>query len=264
MSGGEKHWTEHLGELRNRILVTLATFIIMLIVGFLFAQPMIQFMKEDLLQGSLKETLQLHIFSPGEALAIYMQFAFVVGVTFTLPIALYQAWSFVRPGLTSREQRATLRYIPFAAFLFILGLLFGYCWIFPFLLNFMFKLTSSLGATETYGMYEFFRFMFRIVFPIAVLFEMPVIILFLTRIRVLNPNLLRKGRRFAYLLMVVLAALLTPPDFVSNILVSIPLILLYEVSIWLSARVYKQIEMEDEEWERKWREQEKEDLDDGW
>ncbi|EGK09154.1 twin-arginine translocase subunit TatC [Kroppenstedtia eburnea] len=265
MSGEEqKHWTEHLGELRSRILLTLATFIIMLVVGFLFAQPMIHFMKEDLLQGSLEETLQLHIFSPGEALSIYMQFAFVAAVTFTLPIALYQAWAFVRPGLTSREQRATLRYIPSAVLLFIVGLLFGYYWIFPFLLNFMFKLTASLGATETYGMYEFFRFMFRVVFPIAVFFEMPVVILFLTRIRLLNPHLLRKGRRFAYLIMVVLAALVTPPDFVSNILVTIPLILLYEVSIWLSARVYRRIEAEDEERERRWREREKADTEDGW
>ncbi|MDA8354272.1 MAG: twin-arginine translocase subunit TatC [Firmicutes bacterium] len=264
MSGDQQHWTKHLNEMRSRMLIVFGAFVIMLMVGFFFAKPIIEFMKEDILQGNLKETLELHIFSPGEALSIYMQFAFVVAVTFTMPIALYQAWQFVRPGLTPREQKATLSYIPFAAGLFILGLFFGYFWVFPFLLNFMFVLTSSLGATETYGMYEFFRFLFRVVFPIALLFELPVVILFLTRIRILNPDLLRKARRFAYLLMVVLAAFVTPPDFVSNVLVAIPLILLYEVSIWLSSRVYRRIQEEDEEWERTWQEREKSNLEDGW
>ncbi|PTX58835.1 sec-independent protein translocase protein TatC [Melghirimyces profundicolus] len=264
MSGDQKHWTEHLNELRNRILVTLAVFVVMLMVGFLFAKPIIDFIKMDVLQGNLAKTLELHVFSPGEALSIYMQFAFVVALTGTLPVALFQAWRFVQPGLTQKEQKATLSYIPLAVILFTTGLFFGYFWIFPFLLNFMFALTSSLGATETYGFYEFVRFMFRVVVPIAVLFELPVVILFLTRIRLLNPEILRKSRRFAYLVLVVLAALVTPPDFVSNVLVTLPLILLYEMSIWLSARVYRRIQAEDEELERYWREREKADAEDGW
>ncbi|OYD06714.1 twin-arginine translocase subunit TatC [Paludifilum halophilum] len=256
MTDREQNWTEHLSELRVRILWVLTAFVTTLIIGLVFARPIIHFLKEDILEGALGEQLELNIFSPGEALSIYMQFAFVVAVTLTLPVALYQAWCFVQPGLMPRERKATLSYIPLAVILFLLGLCFGYYWIFPFLLRFMSSLSASLGATETYGMYEFFRFLFRVVFPIAFLFELPVLILFLTRLRILKPDLLRKGRRFAYLVLVVVAALVTPPDFVSNILVTLPLILLYEFSILLSARIYRRMKAEEEAEERRWAEKE--------
>ncbi|QKG85409.1 twin-arginine translocase subunit TatC [Kroppenstedtia pulmonis] len=256
MSEEDKYWMEHLTELRRRLIWVLITFVLTLVIGFLFAKPMIDFLKTDLLDGTLGRTMELNIFSPGEALSIFMQFAFVVAFTITLPVALFQLWRFVQPGLTSSEQKATLTYIPFAVVLFLIGLFFGYYWIFPFLLQFMSKLTTTLGATETYGMYEFFRFMFRIVLPIAFLFELPVLIMFLTRIRLLRPDLLRKGRRYAYLGMVILAALVTPPDLISNILVSIPLIFLYEVSILLSTRVYHKMIREEAAREASWQEQE--------
>lgn len=96
-----------------------------------------------------------------------------------------------------------------------------------------------------YGISQYFGFMFRLVLPTGIVFELPVIVMFLTRIRILTPGLLRKFRRYAYVLLVVVAAMITPPDFVSNILVAIPLILLYEASIWLSNRVYRKVAAED-------------------
>jgi sec-independent protein translocase protein TatC len=101
-------------------------------------------------------------------------------------------------------------------------------------------------------MYEFFRFLFRIVVPIGLLFELPVLILFLTRLRIINPDLLKRGRKFAYLAMVILAAMITPPDFISNILVAIPLIGLYEASLLLSMRTYRKMKAEEEAYERSW------------
>jgi sec-independent protein translocase protein TatC len=249
----QQHWTEHLGELRMRILWTLATFVVGLIIGLGYAGDIVSFLKQD----AVTNKVSMHVFSPGEALSIYMQFAFVVSIVFTLPMALYQMWRFVQPGLTEREQKATLTYIPFALILLLLGIAFGYGVIFPFLLSFMANLTAALGAQETYGMAQYFQFMFRIVVPIALLFELPVVILFLTRIRILKPGLLRKGRRFAYLAMVILAALITPPDFVSNVLVAIPLIVLYEFSILLSSWVYRKMEKEEAEEEAHWRERER-------
>lgn len=256
MTDREQRWTEHLGEMRKRILLVLMFFVLFLIVGFVCAKPIIDWIKADILNSSMGRNLELHIFSPAESLSIFMNFAFVVSLVLTSPVALFQAWRFVQPGLTSKEQRATLRYIPLSVVLLILGLLFGYFLVLPFIIGFLSTLTTSLGATETYGMYEFFRFMFRIVIPIGLLFELPVIILFLTRIRILNPELLKKGRKFAYLAMVVLAALITPPDFVSNILVAIPLIGLYEVSILFSMRLYQKMKAEEEAYEAAWREKE--------
>jgi sec-independent protein translocase protein TatC len=88
-------------------------------------------------------------------------------------------------------------------------------------------------------MYEFFSFMLRVVVPIGFLFELPIIITFLTQISIISPIMLRKHRRYAYLIVVILSAMFTPPDFVSNILLAIVLILLYEGSIWLSDQVYR-------------------------
>ncbi|SDX54504.1 sec-independent protein translocase protein TatC [Marininema mesophilum] len=258
MSDKHQNWMAHLGELRIRIMVVLAIFVVSLAIGFYFAQPIIDWMLKDILSGSLEKRVKLHVFSPGESLSIYMQFAFLLAVILTLPVGLYQLWRFVSPGLTVKEQKATLRYIPLAMILFTGGLAFAYYLIIPFILHFMTALTERLGAQETYGMYEFFRFIFRILFPIALLFELPVLILFLTRLRVLNPDLLRRGRRYAWLAMVILSSLITPPDFVSNILVSIPLILLYEVSIFLADRVSKQLVIEDAAVEKRWREEDQE------
>jgi sec-independent protein translocase protein TatC len=252
MEDKEKRWTEHLAEMRTRILWVFAFFILFLIVGFACAQPVIHWMKADILSGAMGRNLDLHIFSPGETLSIFMQFAFVVSLVLTSPVALYQAWRFVQPGLTKQEQRVTLRYIPFSVLLLIGGLFFGYFLIFPFVIQFLTMLTASLGATETYGMYEFFRFLFRIVVPIGLLFELPVLILFLTRLRIINPDLLKRGRKFAYLAMVILAAMITPPDFISNILVAIPLIGLYEASLLLSMRTYRKMKAEEEAYERSW------------
>ncbi|MDR6227521.1 twin-arginine translocase subunit TatC [Desmospora profundinema] len=254
MTDQDKRWTEHLSEMRTRILWVFAFFVVFLIVGFVSAKPIIDWMKADILSGTMGRNLELHIFSPGETISIFMQFAFVVSLVLTSPVALYQAWRFVRPGLTDQERRVTLGYIPVSVLLLVAGLLFGYFLIFPFIIGFLTTLTASLGATETYGMYEFFRFLFRIVIPIGLLFELPVIILFLTRLRILNPEILKKGRKFAYLAMVVLAAMITPPDFISNILVAIPLIALYEVSILFSMRIYRKMKAEEEAVEQSWRE----------
>lgn len=247
MDDEKQHWTQHIKELRLRVIWVTVTFFLALIVGFIFAHDVIQWMKQE----PLAENVEMHNFSPGEPLRIYMQFAMLIAVVITLPVAFYQAWAFIRPGLTPKERRSTLMYIPLAIVLLICGLLFGYYIIFPFILNFMSVLTQSLGATETYGMFQYFSFMFRIVVPITFLFELPVVVLFLTRIGILKPDLLRKGRRYAYLGLVILAAVLTPPDLVSNILVAIPLIVLYEISIllsdWTTRRMNKQKQMEEAE-----------------
>ena len=115
-------------------------------------------------------------------------------------------------------------------------------------------LSAALGTTETFGIYRYFGFMFNIVFPLGLFFELPLVILFLTRLRILRPDC-RRGRRAAYLGMVILAAVITPPDLVSNILVSIPLILLYEISLFLCTWLYRRIQKEDEAREKTWLEE---------
>lgn len=232
--------TEHLSELRRRILWILMFFVLALIISFAYSMDIFHYVQKDLFPG-----VDINAFSPGDALKVFMQISFILSFIIVSPVILYHLWQFVRPGLHPKEQRAALMYIPVAVVLFLLGLSFGYFVIFPFLITFMTTLNAQMGIQETYGVYQAFSFVVNIVFPIALFFELPVIVLFLTRIRLINPDLLRKVRRFAYLALVIAAAVITPPDVISNILVAIPLVVLYEISIAVSAWLYRRLEKED-------------------
>ncbi len=237
---------EHLTELRKRIIWVLVVFVLALIVGFYYASPVIEYLKSNPLAGGVP----LKSFHPSDALRVYMQFAFVIGAVVTLPVALYHIWAFVSPGLRVQERRATLYFIPAAFCLFIIGIVFGYWVIFPMIIQFLAGLTTDIGADPNYGIAQYFSFLFNMVVPFGFLFEMPILVMFLTRLRIINPMRLAKMRRIAYLVLAVVAALLTPPDFLSDIMVMIPLLLLYEISIMLSRIVYRKQLKEDEEWQK--------------
>jgi sec-independent protein translocase protein TatC len=121
--------------------------------------------------------------------------------------------------------------------LFLIGIAFAYFLVFPSMIRFMSEMNRNIGAAEIYGVSAFFTFLFNIIFPIAVAFEMPVVVLFLTKVGVLNPHKLSKVRKYAYLVLVIVGSMISPPDFVSHLAVSIPLILLFEASV-ICSRVY--------------------------
>jgi sec-independent protein translocase protein TatC len=167
----------------------------------------------------------------------------------TLPVALYHIWAFVKPGLRPEEQKATLMYIPGAIILFLAGLAFGYFVVFPMAFLFSSSITKTISITETYGIAQYFAFMFNIVIPVSLVFELPVIVMFLTKLRILNPKRMGKLRRYAYMILVIVAAVITPPDMLSAIIVFIPMILLYEFSVLLSKLVYRRQAAQDQAWE---------------
>ncbi|MNR00126.1 Sec-independent protein translocase protein TatCd [compost metagenome] len=111
------------------------------------------------------------------------------------------------------------------------------------------SISKSLEITEMYGAAQYFTFMFNILLPLACVFEMPIVVMFLTKIRLLNPKRLHKFRRYAYMLMVILATVITPPDAISAILVSIPLIILYEFSVFMSSFIHRKQLANDAAWE---------------
>ncbi|MBU5443437.1 twin-arginine translocase subunit TatC [Paenibacillus sp. MSJ-34] len=236
---------EHLGELRRRIIYILVVLVVMMVGGLLVAEPIFSYII------STKEASQitLHAFSLWDAIGYYMKIAFVVALVVTLPFTLYQLWAFVSPGLREVERKATLRYIPFVFVMFVIGLAFAYFVVFPLAFNFTTNMTRHLGLQETYGISQYFSFLLNILIPISLLFELPIVIMFLTRIRILNPKRLRKMRRVAYFVLIFIGVTITPPDLVSDSLVAIPLILLYEFSVFLSTAVYRKQLEEDRAWE---------------
>jgi len=132
----------------------------------------------------------------------------------------------------------TLAFIPGIFILFISGIAFGYFLLFPIVLSFLQSLAGDQFETF-FTVDKYFRFMINLTVPFGFLFEMPAIIMFLTRLGIINPQRLAKSRKISYFFLIVVSVLITPPDFISDILVIVPLVLLYEFSVTLSKIVYR-------------------------
>lgn len=231
MKSHEMDLVGHFEELRKRLIITLGTFILFFIAAFVFVQDIYNWLVGDL-------EVKLAILGPSDILWVYLVLACVVSIAGTIPMAAYQIWLFVRPALKDSEQKVTLAYIPALFILFIIGICFGYFVIFPIV--FQFLLSMSEGMFMTFFTTEkYFRFLIHMTLPFGVLFELPVIIMFLTSLGVLNPYRLQKVRKYSYFVLILIAVFITPPDFLSDILVVIPLIFLYECSVLLSKVVYR-------------------------
>lgn len=230
VESSETSFVGHLGELRRRIIFTLIAFIVALCGAFFYVKEIYRWLVRNLDQ-------KLAILAPSDVLWVYLKLAGVVAIAVTLPIAAYQIWQFVKPALEPREQRASLLYIPWLPILFVGGISFGYGIIFPMVLQFLESMSGDFATMYTADKY--FSFILSMTVPFGLLFEMPITVMFLTRIGILNPARLAKARKLSYFSLAVTAVLITPPDIVSDVLVIIPLFLLYEVSVSLSKIVYR-------------------------
>ncbi|MFC3748927.1 twin-arginine translocase subunit TatC [Paenibacillus sp. GCM10012306] len=248
VKGDEMSLVDHLTELRKRIIYVLIVFVLGLVGGLFCGKPIYEYLiRSDLAQGFV-----LHAFSFWDGIGMYMKIAMAVSLAISVPFIIYQLWAFVSPGLREVERKAALRYVPYVFILFILGVLFAYFIVFPMALSFTISITRDMGLEETYGIAQYFEFMFSLVLPMALLFELPLVVMFLTKIRILNPLRLRKLRRYAYFVLVFIGIVITPPDFISDFLVAIPLLILYEFSVFLSAFVYRKQLAADKELEERY------------
>ena len=226
---------EHIAEIRKRLIWILVFFVIALIGSLFIAEPVIIYLQ----QREKNFIIELNAFRLADPLKVYLQMAFVMATVLTSPVILYHLWAFVSPGLYEKEKKATLSYIPIALFLFLIGIAFSYFILFPFVVRFMSNISDHLEVNLVIGINEYFTFLFQMTLPFGLLFQLPVIILFLTRLGIIDPNLLSRIRKYAYFVLLVIAALITPPDIFSHLMVSFPLFLLYEISIWLSKLAYR-------------------------
>jgi len=240
---------DHLGELRRRLFWIVGILVVSLAGSLFAAGPAIKYMQSIPPASGL---LEWHAFSPWDSLRLYMSFAFVMALIVVLPFAMYHIWAFVSPGLKSLEKNAALVYLPFAVILYLIGLAFGFFVVFRMAFNFSQAISDNLGLQETYGAAQYFSFMFNITLPVSFMFELPIVVLFLTKLRLLNPARLAKFRRMAYMALVIIAAIITPPDAISAIIVFVPMVILYEFSILLSGFIYRKQQAKDAEWEKEY------------
>lgn len=223
-------WMEHVIALRARLLRILAVFIAFMILSFVFVSRIYHYLTIPL------QKLQIHLIvtSPGEIVIVYMTLASVCAIAVTVPFAAFELWSFIAPGLSHRERRFVLRLLPFVTLMFAGGVCFAWFFSFPTILTFLVHLTTQQGV----GMYlranSYFSFLLMICIPFGLAFELPIAVVVLTWIGIVSPKLLRRIRKYAYLAIVIIGVLISPPELVSHLSVTLPMIALYELSILLS------------------------------
>ncbi len=228
-------WVAHLTELRRRLIYVAAWFVASLCLGLYVSPRVLGYVKGHV--GSVE--VDWSVFSLTDGLVVYMKCALLVGVVLTLPMLLYHLWAFSRPGMTESEAKGTLLYVPASFALFVTGVGFGYAVAIPMMIRFMMKLNQSIGATEVYGIHHYVSFLVSFLLPMGIAFEMPLAMLFLTRLGLLTPDKLKSARKYSYVGLAILGSLISPPDFASHLSVTIPLIALFEISAFIAVRYYR-------------------------
>ena len=217
-------------------------------VGFVIAY----FFSERLFQvlvTPLKEVMpvgdQLIFTNLPEMFFAYLKVAFITGILASAPLIFYELWMFVAPGLYRKEKKYVIPFVIASTILFVGGALFGYFVVFPFGFKFFIGFSNEYVKALP-SVKQYFSFAMKLLFAFGLVFELPVVIFFLTKMRIVTPELLRKKRKYAILLTFVLAAILTPPDVITQSMMAGPLIILYEIGILVSLLARKKKEEEAE------------------
>ena len=246
--------TEHLGELRKGIFTSLIVVAIGFAVSFYYSEQIFSILilpMHYILSFSLEEPylafrktgsadLNLVFLAPAEALWMHFKIAFISGAIATSPVIFYQVWRFVSPGLLQKEKKYALPFVFVTTLLFITGALFCFIIVLPFAMNFLLNYkTENLKPMISVGKYVDFCLKFIVAFGLV--FELPVIVVFLTRMGIVTTEFLSKNRKYAVLVAFILAAFLTPtPDAFNQTLMAVPIIVLYEAGI-LASKVLNRI-----------------------
>jgi sec-independent protein translocase protein TatC len=255
--GEEKEMTflDHLEELRWHIIRALGVTVLVGIVFFIFHK----FLFDTVIFGPTKPDFLTYrvicsiseymCFTPpefvkqaigfGESFIISIKVSFVMGFIAAFPYVFWEIWRFVKPGLYPKEQKASRGIVFVCSFLFLLGVLFGYYIIAPFATNFLMGYTIP-GVQNIPTLSSFINYMLMFTAPAGLIFELPIVVYFLARVGLVTAEFMRKYRRHSMVLILVLAALVTPPDVITQFLIGIPLFGLYEISILIAKRVEKQ------------------------
>lgn len=223
-------------DLRKRLIIITVTVFIFAIVSFAFSDQVrgILLIPADMAYQDLTEQgldLQLIFLTPSEALLANIRLAFITSATITLPIILYQLVALVMAAAGMTKGRAVLLTL-IMYILFALGLSFAYFVVLPFALNFFIGFSAS-DLVPNFSIARYISFVTSFIFSFGLVFQMPVVFWFLGSLGIISTTFLRSNRKFALLIIVILSAVITPPDIFSQVLMTIPLMLLYELGIFM-------------------------------
>lgn len=234
----------HLEELRKRLIACAIAAGVGFVAAYIFSERLFRLLIHPL-KSQMPEGDRLIFTGLPEMFLTYIKVAFVAGILISSPYIFYQLWMFVAPGLYQNEKRYVIPFVVSSTILFVGGAIFGYFVVFPFGFRFF------LGFANDYiqalpSVRQYFSFSIKLLFAFGMVFELPVVVFFLAKMGLVTPEVLKRKRKYAILLTFVMAAILTPPDVVTQCMMAGPLIVLYEISIYI-ARIAKRKKRKDEE-----------------
>jgi sec-independent protein translocase protein TatC len=232
----EKHtFIEHLEDLRKRLIISLIAIGIGFLVCYIFSRQIFEFLMIPL-QRALPPGATMIFTTPAEAFFTYMKVGLIAGVFVASPIVLYQLWLFVAPALYSHEKRYVIPFVFSSTLLFVGGAAFGYFVVFPLTAKFFMHFATDFIQPAP-RLKESLSFCSMLLLAFGIAFELPIFIFFLSRLGVIDSRMLARNRKYVILIIFIVAAVLTPPDIISQVMIAVPLVGLYEASIWV-ARIF--------------------------
>ena len=227
----EMSFLDHVEELRWRIIYSLIGIVVFTIIAWIFIDPLIEVV---LLKPARDAHAPLQNLRPFGQLFLYFQVAIVVGIIASLPNIFYQLWKFISPALKKNERKNVIWIVIFSTFCFLVGIVFAYFVMLPLTMKFATQFGTKEIANE-FAIDEYMSIIISVMLASGVVFELPMISFFLSKLGILTPKFMRKYRKHAIVIIMILAAILTPgTDPVSQVILAVPLVLLYEISIFIS------------------------------
>ena len=228
-------FTGHLEELRKRLVACFIAIGIGFVISYGFKEKLFDILSHPLISVMGADDKLIFTGLP-EAFFTYLKVAFLSGFMLAAPVVLYQFWMFVAPGLYKKERSLLVPIVLLSSVFFVGGALFGYFIVFPFGFKFFLGFASET-IKPLPSMREYLSFSAKLLLAFGLVFELPLIITFLAKLGLVSVEFLKKNRKYALILFFAGSAILTPPDVVTQIMMAVPLMLLYEISI-LGARVF--------------------------
>ncbi len=221
---------EHLEELRKALIISVIAIILAAVASFYFSEQILAILIRPL--SNLNEGLI--VTGVTEAFFVKLKLSFLSGFIIAFPIVIFSVWRFFKPALYPQERKYVYILFPVTIILFVVGILFAYFGVLQLILNFLIYIAGE-NLETMFKVDQYVSFVMAFVLPFGLVFELPVIVFFLTKIGVINYEMLASNRKYALLIIVVLAAALTPgPDPISQLMMAIPVYILFEISIWVA------------------------------
>jgi len=259
---------EHLDELRSRLTRAALAYVVAMFAAWAIRDEVLAFLWKPFVQSwksaGLEGEPQLHFAAPGDAFMAYFKLSMIAGAALAAPIVFYQVWAFIAPGLYKREKRWSVGFVVFTSVFFVGGALFGWRLAFPISFDYFLSLTADakragVSITPTVMIGEYLDFVAQLLLAFGIIFELPILLTFLSMIGLVNYLQLLRFSRWFVMVAAVLGAVLSPPDTTSMVVMTVPLIGLYFVSIGLAWLFGKRPTPEQIERDRKWRAEKKAD-----